>query len=742
MPSHFRHPSRKRGLACLVGAAALVVTTNAFSLSPPVRLCPSPVPYGNLALERLLASSTSSLPHNYSTFGRSRRRSLHTPAVASPSLGGNRRGERKPTRLLPGLKETKNRAAVGAEKARAVGDSIRKAYGDVRGGRSDAAAHARQARAEIAAAGVAPTEPWKRRIWVVRRTVRIWFFLLRVLFKLIAMKGVENARDSTEETRSLARRTLAKFLCKGCLKLGPTFIKVGQLMSTRIDLLSKEYIEELRSLQDSVPGFGKAAAVAIVEQELGAPIEDLYDSFNEDHIAAASLGQVHEAWVNNTRYAVKVQRPGLKDMFDVDIRSLKLLSAILDRFDPKTDGTSKDWNSIFGESARVLYEEISYIREGNNADRFRKNFENVNWIKTPSILWELSTDRVLTMEFVEGIKISDTEKIDAAGLDRRLLARRIAECYLAQLIRHGYFHCDPHPGNLAVDGDGGGRIIFYDYGMMDEVPISVKRGFVDLVFGIYENDVKVVCDALDTMEIIRRGADRMTLERVARFYLNEFSATNKSGGKYINQLGVEEEAKLRKKERAKIGEELFSMKSDVPLQFPASFTFVFRAFTTLDGIGKTLDPTYDLTRIAQPYLKELADLRDGNFVVSLFNTFVKKVGWRPEDLASIVQSPRRVAHIDNVTRMLEQGDLKLRVRDVSNEQLLLRLEIQQSSLSAALLATLALNAGMVMSRFTGLPGRFMTRFLFFVSGVFCIQVPTGYVKLWSLKRRQESGGFR
>ncbi|CAM9657209.1 unnamed protein product, partial [Phaeothamnion confervicola] len=305
--------------------------------------------------------------------------------------------------------------------------------------------------------------------------------------------------------------------------------------------------------------------------------------------------------------------------------------------------------------------------------------------------------QVLCMEYVPGIKISEVAKIDAAGIDRPTLARRAAECYLTQLCQHGFFHTDPHPGNLACDGEEGGRIIFYDFGMMDELPLSLKRSLVNLIFGIYENDAKEVCDSLEKMEMIRKGADRMTVERVARFYLGEFESTLSGGGKWINQLDPEEEKGLRRRERAKIGQELFSMQNDVPLQFPASFTFVFRAFTTLDGIGKTLDPRYDLTRIAQPYIKQLLDLRDGSVYTSFVKAWAKKLGLRWVDIAAAVQSPRRVAHMDEVLSKMERGDLRLRVSLAEAEQSFRHVEAVQSSLGSALMASLFLNLGLAFS---------------------------------------------
>ncbi|CAM9129363.1 unnamed protein product [Chrysoparadoxa australica] len=580
---------------------------------------------------------------------------------------------------------------------------------------------------------------WVKRVKAVLRTMKIWGFLFVVLLKLGALRLAGN---EDEESRSHRARALAKFLCSGFLKLGPTFIKVGQLLSTRIDILSKEYIEELRQLQDNVPGFGGPAAIQIVEEELGAPIDELFDSFDEQHIAAASLGQVHEAFINGTRFAVKVQRPGLRELFEVDLKSIGLVATLLDVFDPKLDGTSKDWGSIFSESKRVLYEEISYYQEADNCERFGDNFRDCDWVKAPYVNRERSTDKVLCMEYLEGIKISDVDEIEAAGLDRELLATRTAECYLTQLIRHGFFHCDPHPGNLFVDGKHGGRVIFFDFGMMDNVPLQIKRSLVDLIFGVYETDVKTVCDALEDMDIIRRGADRMTLERVARFYLTEFESTLKAGpkSKWINELDAEEEKQLRRRERAKIGQELFSMRSDVPLQFPASFTFVFRAFTTLDGIGKTLSPAYDLTRIAQPYLKELLDLRDGNVYTSIAKSFAKRLGLRQEDLYQVVTQPRRVAHIEDVTTKLAIGDLKLRVRNVETEQELTQIQAVQDSLGNALMATLFCQIGMLLCFIS--PAASSTAFaisrpsqvLFALSGVCGLRIPIGYFKVFRMKQ--------
>lgn len=184
---------------------------------------------------------------------------------------------------------------------------------------------------------------------------------------------------------SAAQSEIAKLLTLKLLELGPTFIKLGQLLSTRIDVLPKEFINELCALQDQVPGFSGDLAVEIIERELGKPIEQLYDSFNRTSLAAASLGQVHVAVLNGKKVAVKIQRQGLKQLFDMDLQNIRVLAIILDKLDPKTDGTQRDWISIYDESAKLLYREIDYRLEAFNGIRFQDNFKDVPWVKVPDV---------------------------------------------------------------------------------------------------------------------------------------------------------------------------------------------------------------------------------------------------------------------------------------------------------------------------------------------------------------------
>jgi len=440
--------------------------------------------------------------------------------------------------------------------------------------------------------------------------------------------------------------------------------------------------------------------------------------------------------------AVKIQRQGLDQLFKSDLVNLKFLAVILDKLDPKTDGASRDWVRIYEESARLLYKEIDYENEGKNAERFANNFKDVSWIKVPKIYWNTTSPRVLTMEYVPSTKINDIEKIQAQGIDQKLLAKRSADSYLAQLCKHGFFHCDPHPGNVGCDAKEGGRLVYYDFGMMDEFTVNVRKGLVNLIFSIYENDEKGLCNALEEMGILQEGSDRVSVERISRFFLGEFQktlATNEDEAQWINQMTPEEKKALRAERRAKLGADLLSVGNDVPFKFPPTFTFVFRAFTSLEGIGKGLDPKYDLTRLAIPYLKELLTLREGSAVKAVVKQYAEKLGWRPEDINAVVTQPRQVAYMTNVIKKLEQGDLKLRTRSLESERAFERQQLVQSAQGKLIVASALANAGIALTMGAG--PLIASRLAFSLAVFFALQFPIGLLKVRSFDKKSKVYGF-
>jgi len=530
----------------------------------------------------------------------------------------------------------------------------------------------------------------RRKFRLVRRSALIWRCVFVQLCKTALCRRRFKTTPTSPEAVS-ARRKLAGELRDTLVRLGPTFIKVGQLLSTRVDVLPPEVIDELTRLQNDVPGFPAERAVALIKQELGKPPEELFASFERTPLAAASLAQVHRAKLKTgEEVVVKVQRENLKELFDIDLANIRLVAKLADRLDPQTEATSANWKGIADTSGEVLYREIDFNNERESAEEFAANFADFKAVKVPKMMPELSTSRLLTMEYCPGVKITDSERLAEMNVHTAELSSLLTTSYLEQICRHGFFHCDPHPGNLAVDnGHPGGRLIYYDFGMMERIEPEVKKGFVDLIFSIYENLPREACDALEAMGVLRPGIDRWSIERIAKDMLDTFAQTLSSeDAVWENEMTPEQKKASRRARRARLGEDLFATQAEKPFLFPPKFTFVFRAFSTIDGIGKNLNPAYDLTRISQPFLKELIDLRDGSATTTALKTLSKRVGLRPVDVAQVVTQPRSVAAMAKTIAQLEDGDLKLRVRALEVERALDKVDAKQNLIGASVGALL------------------------------------------------------
>jgi predicted unusual protein kinase regulating ubiquinone biosynthesis (AarF/ABC1/UbiB family) len=505
------------------------------------------------------------------------------------------------------------------------------------------------------------------------------------------------ARNSQD---SLHRR--AQWLVGALLDLGPTFIKIGQALSTRADLLPLEYVRALQTLQDQVPAFPSRMAIAIIESELGKPLNTLFRDFDPEPIAAASLGQVHKARLHTGEdIVIKVQRPGLQNLFDLDFKALQALI----QFCKRTMAWTKQYelDEIYQEFFSVLYREIDYIQEGKNADRFRENFRNYPRIRAPKIYWDYTTKRVLTMEYLPGIKINDRQSLEACGIDPKELNKLGISSYLKQLLQDGFFQADPHPGNLAVSQQG--DLIFYDFGMMSEVKPLAKGQMVKTFFAIMRKDTDEVVDSLVDMGLIVPVRDMTPVRRIIGFLLEKFV-----------------EHPLEIKAFKQLRNELYAMFVQQPFRLPAQMTYIVKSLTTLDGIARVLDPDYSLMAGAQPFLRSLAlgNRGQGNALGDL-------VRQAKEVVSQQLNKPSRVElAIRRLEERIEQGDLELRVRSIESDRALKLLNLAVKSLIYACLTGFTLLSGTVL-----LLGKYVGWAIaaFLLTGLCCIMLVRSLIRL-------------
>jgi len=490
---------------------------------------------------------------------------------------------------------------------------------------------------------------WNRRHYSRwRRTIDIWSFVLRLLGARWAYnKPWSYVGPITPEKQAARRRQQAIWIRETLLELGPTFIKVGQLFSTRADLFPSEYVDELAKLQDRVPAFSYEQAREIIEADLGRPIQELYRTFDPIPLAAASLGQVHRAQLHSGgEVVVKGQRPGLQTLFRID---LSILKGIAQYFQSHPEwGRGRDWIGIYNECCRILWLEIDYLNEGRNADTFRRNFRHHSWVQVPRVYWRYASPRVLTLEYLPGIKISHYEALEAAGLDRKRLARLGAQAYLHQLLNDGFFHADPHPGNIAVSPEG--ALIFYDFGMMGQVQSTTRTKLMGTFMGVAQRDADQVMVSLVELGALVEAEDMGPIRRSIQYILDNLM------DKPFEEQSVDA-----------ISDDLYAIAYDQPFRFPATFTFVMRAFSTLEGVGKGLDPEFNFMEAAKPFATQLMAGNSPNSSNTLFSELGRQAA---QVSSSALGLPRR---IEDTLDKLERGDIRVRVRSIETDRILRRI---------------------------------------------------------------------
>jgi predicted unusual protein kinase regulating ubiquinone biosynthesis (AarF/ABC1/UbiB family) len=430
--------------------------------------------------------------------------------------------------------------------------------------------------------------------------VRLWFFhrLLGLLYLMFV--GTSSSKEGTQEKQAV-------WLKEKLIELGPTFIKIGQSMGTRADLLPLPFVKELGTLVDSVPPFPNDVAFSIIERELGRKIEDVYAEFDQQPVAAASLGQVYRARLKTgEEVAVKVQRPDLDATIRRDIVILRKVAAFAERFPQLNENA--DWAGMLREFDTTVHEEMDYVSEGRNAERFRENFRNWTNIHVPVIHWHATTQRVLTMEFIHGTKVTDLEEQSRRNIDPAKVNRLLIKTYLKQLLEDGFFHADPHPGNLLVMADG--RIAFFDFGMVGRITPQLQSKMIDAFFHVVGKDASGIAQDLIELDFLKPGTSptvvKPVVEKMFEFHLNR---------------------KLKDVNFKELTYDLADVMYDYPFRLPSNFTYIMRALMTLEGIGIITDPEFNFFETAKPYAKEFMLRREGN---DFRKVFVDKLMGRDE----------------------------------------------------------------------------------------------------------------
>jgi predicted unusual protein kinase regulating ubiquinone biosynthesis (AarF/ABC1/UbiB family) len=412
--------------------------------------------------------------------------------------------------------------------------------------------------------------PW-RVIW--RAFIVFWSFATFAL-ELQWDKWLDRAELNKFKRASQLRQILT------CL--GPTFIKVGQALSTRPDLIRQDYLDELIKLQDQLPPFDNNIAFATIKSELGQPANKIYREISPQPVAAASLGQVYRAVLHTgEEVAVKVQRPNLYPILTLDLYLMRLAASWLSPWLPLNLG--HDLSLIVDEFGIKLFEETDYINEAKNAEKFAANFSDDPEVKVPSIYWQYSTNRVLTLEWINGFKLTDIEKIKAVGLDPDRLIRIGVTSGLRQLLEHGFFHADPHPGNLFATPDG--RMAYIDFGMMDQLEEETKETLASAVVQLINRDYKALANDFVSLGFLTPDTD---IEPI-------IPALEDVLGNAIGESVKDFNFKT-------ITDRFSELMYEYPFRVPAKFALIIRSLVTQEGLALSLNPSFKIVEVSYPYI--------------------------------------------------------------------------------------------------------------------------------------------
>ena len=381
------------------------------------------------------------------------------------------------------------------------------------------------------------------------------------------------------EVTSEQRQKRAEMVLERFVALGPTFIKLGQVLSTRADALPREYTSTLSKLQDDVPPADWSETERVIRDDIGSI--DRFEEFNKDAISGASLGQVYVALIDGRRVAVKVLRPGVRDTVETDLRLIKKLLPLVTRFtEESTSSSLENLTDQFDDSIR---KEMDYEREAGTMVRFRKNFADDPDVVVPEVLEHLSGDRVITMEYVESVKVNDADALESMGVDKSELVRRIQKAYAEMVLKDGLFHADPHPGNLGVDPNG--RLVFYDFGLVGTLSEETRDNLFEFYEAVREEDIGRMIEVFADIGVLQPDYEETVVEEMFESMIDDLKGEG-----------------VRERSARNIITDVQDSMYGFPVYVTRELALLFRAVTVLEGVCASLDEEFDFTYEAYLYV--------------------------------------------------------------------------------------------------------------------------------------------
>jgi predicted unusual protein kinase regulating ubiquinone biosynthesis (AarF/ABC1/UbiB family) len=453
-----------------------------------------------------------------------------------------------------------------------------------------------------------------RRLWQTLVPIGLLLLGIATDWAFGLLKTPERARNRARECADLL------------VALGPAFIKAGQALSTRPDIIPPVLLEELAQLQDQLPGFCSDLAMACIEEDLGAPVQEHFDSLEREPISAASLGQVHRGVLKGGQpVAVKVQRPGLREQITLDLYIVRNIAAWLDR---NIGLIRSDLVALIDELGQRVFEEMDYLNEAANAERFRELHRHNPRIAVPAIYRDATSRRVLTMEWIDGVKLTNLDAVRAMGIDPDDMVEVGVNCSLQQLLEHGFFHADPHPGNLLALKDG--RLCYLDFGMMSEVSRESRTGLIQAVVHLVNRNFGKLSKDFVTLGFL---AEDVNLEPIVPAFESVFSQALEMG---VNRMDFKS-----------VTDDMSGVMYRFPFRVPPYYALIIRSLVTLEGIALSVDPDFKILGAAYPYFaRRLMEDPDPQLRQSLKEMLFDGDAFRWTRLENLVASAASQAQLD------------------------------------------------------------------------------------------------